>query len=65
MNTRPTMPTTAVLLVALAITLNYIDRGNLATAASVLQDELQLSNAAIGVLLSSFFWAYAPAQLLR
>jgi len=64
MNTRATMPTTVVLLVALAITLNYVDRGNLATAAPVLHEELQLSNAAIGVLLSSFFWAYAPAQLV-
>ena len=44
--------------------LNYVDRGSLATAAPLLQDELSLSGAQIGLLLSSFFWVYAPAQVL-
>jgi MFS family permease len=30
----------------------------------VLQDELSLSSAQVGVLLSAFFWAYAPSQIL-
>jgi MFS family permease len=30
----------------------------------MMQDQLSLSSAQIGVLLSSFFWMYAPAQLL-
>jgi len=51
-------------LLTIAILLNYIDRGNLATAAPVLKDELSLSSSQIGVLLSAFFWTYAPSQLL-
>ena len=53
-----------VLILGLAVLLNYVDRANLATAAPLLQDELSLSAAQIGVLLSSFFWVYAPAQVL-
>ena len=64
MTPSPTLPHRVILVLALAILLNYIDRGNLATAAPLLQDELGLSSAQIGLLLSSFFWTYAPAQLL-
>jgi MFS family permease len=53
-----------VLLMALAVFINYVDRGNLSTAAALIQDELRLSNTQMGWLLSSFFWSYAPAQLL-
>src|ERR1700751_4870741 len=53
-----------VLLLAAAIFINYVDRGNLATAAPLLKSELNLSNTQIGVLLSAFFWTYAPLQLL-
>jgi MFS family permease len=53
-----------VVLLALAAFINYVDRGNLATAAPLIRDELALSNAQLGVLLSAFFWTYAPAQLL-
>src|SRR5882672_10866282 len=59
-----TMPAGVVAMLALAALLNYVDRGNLATAAPVLQDELALSSSQIGLLLSAFFWAYAPSQLL-
>jgi len=53
-----------VLLLAAAIFINYVDRGNLATAAPLLKTELGLSNTQIGMLLSAFFWTYAPMQLL-
>ncbi len=53
-----------VLLLAAAIFINYVDRGNLATAAPLLKTELDLSNTQLGVLLSAFFWTYAPLQLL-
>ena len=53
-----------LLVLGLAVLLNYVDRANLAIAAPLLQDELSLSGAQIGVLLSSFFWVYAPAQVL-
>jgi len=44
---------------SLAALINYIDRGNLSIAASLLKDELNLSASQLGVLLSSFFWTYA------
>jgi MFS family permease len=50
-----------VLLIAAAVFINMVDRGNLATAAPLLKDELGLSNSEMGVLLSAFFWVYAPA----
>jgi len=53
-----------VALLALAIFINYVDRGNLATAAPLIQKELKLTNTQLGVLISSFFWVYVPGQLL-
>ncbi len=61
---RPGLPPAVILVLGLAILLNYVDRGTLATAAPLLQDELSLSSAQVGVLLSAFFWAYAPSQIL-
>jgi MFS transporter, ACS family, D-galactonate transporter len=46
-------------LLALAALINYIDRGNLSIAASLLKDELGLSASQLGILLSSFFWTYS------
>jgi len=63
-NRRPALSDAVILVLGLAVLLNYVDRANLATAAPLLQDELSLSSAQIGLLLSSFFWVYAPAQLL-
>lgn len=53
-----------VLLLAVAIFINYVDRGNLATAAPLLKGDLGLSNAQFGMLVSAFYWTYAPMQLL-
>ena len=64
MHERPALSQGVILVLGLAVLLNYVDRANLAIAAPLLQDELSLSAAQIGVLLSSFFWVYAPAQLL-
>jgi len=64
MNQRQSLPHSVVLVLGLAVLLNYVDRGSLATAVPLLQDELSLSSAQIGFLLSSFFWVYAPAQVL-
>jgi len=50
-------------LLALAIFINFVDRGNLATAAPVLATELHFSATQIGILLSSFYWTYAVSQL--
>src|SRR5215469_13668450 len=53
-----------VVLLAAAAFINYVDRGNLATAGPLMRDELALTNVQLGILLSAFFWSYAPAQLL-
>jgi len=44
--------------------LNYFDRGTLATASPLIQGELGLTNAEMGILFSAFFWSYAPLQPL-
>jgi MFS family permease len=52
-----------ILLLGVAIFLNYVDRGALPTAAPLLKGELGLSNEAYGLAVSAFFWIYAPVQL--
>jgi MFS family permease len=56
-------PSRLVTLLAVAIFINYVDRGNLATAAPVIRNDLHLSATQIGVLLGAFFWTYTPSQL--
>jgi MFS family permease len=52
-----------VALLTLAAFINYVDRGNLAIAGPLIRDQLGLSNTQLGLLLSAFFWSYAPGQL--
>lgn len=52
-----------VLLLGLAIFLNYVDRGALPVAAPKLTGELGLSPELYGLAVSAFFWIYAPVQL--
>lgn len=54
----PRSSTRLVLLVTAAVFINYIDRGNLATAASLIQEELLLSASQLGFLLSAFYYGY-------
>jgi MFS family permease len=51
-----------VTLLAAAMFLNYTDRGSLSIVAPVLKQQLGISNSAMGLLLSAFFWSYAIAQ---
>ena len=51
-------------LLGIGVFINYIDRGNLATAAPLMRGELHLSGTQIGLLMSAFFWIYVPAQIL-
>lgn len=51
-----------VLLVTAAVFINYIDRGNLATAAPMLQDQLHLTEGQLGVLMSAFYFGYVPCM---
>jgi MFS family permease len=58
----PTSSARLVLLVSAAVFINYIDRGNLATAAPLMQDELHLSAGQLGFLLSAFYYSYMLAM---
>ena len=55
--------TKLVFLVSVMLLMNYIDRGNLATAAPLVKTELQLDDAQLGLLLSSFYWTYVAFMI--
>lgn len=61
---RAGMSGAVVPLLAVAVFINYVDRGNLATAAPLMKDELHLSASQLGLLFSAFFWTYIPSQIL-
>jgi sugar phosphate permease len=50
-------------MLVIAGTLNYLDRSTLSIANPLIRQELGLSIADMGLLLSAFLWAYAFAQL--
>jgi len=58
----PTSPSWLVLLMAASLFINYIDRGNLATAGPLLQADLHLTATRFGVLLAAFYFTYTCAQ---
>lgn len=52
--------------IALLVTggaLNYVDRATLSVANKLIQDDLGIPVAKMGLLLSAFLWAYAISQL--
>ncbi len=51
-----------LVLLGFSVFINYIDRGNLSIAAPLLKDELAITPARLGFLLSAFFWTYACLQ---
>ena len=53
---------TIVGLLATALFINYVDRGTVPTAAHLIQDDLGFSAQQLGLLMSAFFWCYAPLQ---
>lgn len=53
-----------LVLLGLAIVINYVDRGNLSIAAPVIENELQLSATQLGVLFSAFFYTYTALQFV-
>ncbi|HEY4041743.1 MAG TPA: MFS transporter [Rhodopila sp.] len=68
--TTPTAPVsirrrqrTALTMLVIAGTLNYLDRSTLSIANPLIREELGLSLGDMGLLLSAFLWAYAFAQL--
>jgi MFS transporter, ACS family, D-galactonate transporter len=54
----------ALILLGLAIVINYVDRGNLSIAAPVIKNELQLSATQLGILFSAFFYTYTALQFV-
>jgi MFS family permease len=59
---KPGLSVWIVTLLAIAMFVNYVDRGSLSVVAPVLKDTLHVSSADMGLLLSSFFWSYTLAQ---
>jgi len=59
----PTAPVRLVLLVSVGLLINYIDRGNLATAVPLIHAELGLSDSQLGFLLSAFYYTYVLAMV--
>ncbi|MFL6752307.1 MAG: MFS transporter [Sphingomicrobium sp.] len=53
-----------MLLLGAAVFLNYVDRGAIGIAAPLMKSELNLSATEFGLVVSAFFWVYAPVQLV-
>jgi len=53
-----------LILLVIAVGINYIDRGLLSVSAPVIQAQMGLSTSQLGVLFSAFFWTYASVQVL-
>src|SRR6185503_9676749 len=53
-----------LVLLAICVLINYVDRGNLSLAAPIVQSELGLSNSELGLLLGAFFWSYMAMQFV-
>ncbi len=56
--------TTSLLLIFIICVVNYMDRGTLSVANPLIRNELGLSVAEMGVLLSAFLWPYAFTLLV-
>src|ERR1700751_4153830 len=53
-----------LVLLAICVFFNYVDRGNLSIAAPLLKGELNISASQLGVLLAAFFWTYTAMQFV-
>lgn len=51
-------------LLGAAVFLNYVDRGAIGIAAPLMKSELHLTATQFGLVVSAFFWVYAPVQLV-
>ena len=58
-----TIQRTALAMLVVAGVVNYIDRATLAVANPLIRQDLGLSYADMGYLLSAFLWSYAFSQL--
>ncbi len=60
----PRWVSAAIILVALSVFINYVDRGNLSTAAPIIKDEFHISAGQLGLLLTAFFVTYALSNFI-
>jgi len=65
----PTIPSISgrgrlLFLLGLSVVINYIDRSNLSIAAPLIKDEMGITAAQLGTLLSAFFWTYSLMHLV-
>ena len=60
---RLTPPLYVVVLLAVVLLINYVDRGALGTAGPLILRDLHLTNGQYGMLSSAFFWMYALIQI--
>src|ERR1700675_2949436 len=54
----------ALVLLAICVLINYVDRGNLSIAAPMLKSELRLSASQLGILFAAFFTSYTAMQFV-
>ena len=50
-------------LVFAGILISYVDRGNLSIATPTIMRDFSIAPAAMGMLLSAFFWTYGGFQI--
>jgi ACS family D-galactonate transporter-like MFS transporter len=53
-----------MVLLAICVLINYVDRGNLSIAAPMLKSELHLSASQLGILFAAFFTSYTAMQFV-
>jgi MFS family permease len=61
---RQSTGTAVLVLLVIAVGINYIDRGALSVSATMISSDLGLRPKQMGLLLSAFFWSYASFQLV-
>src|SRR5258708_32834351 len=54
----------AMVLLAICVLINYVDRGNLSVAAPLLKRELGLPASQLGILFATFFTSYTAMQFV-
>jgi ACS family D-galactonate transporter-like MFS transporter len=54
----------ALVLLAICVLINYVDRGNLSIAAPAVETEFGLSPKQLGILLGAFFYTYMAMQFV-
>lgn len=50
-------------LIFVSVVINYMDRTNIAVAASALSEELSISSVQMGLIFSAFGWTYSVLQI--